>query len=217
MPKLGEIRSGKELGIRDWAHKYIWFACPKCGKERWLQARKGKPKRSGLCRPCAMKEWATRSNIGQVHKGNKYNWKGGRYKDAYGYIHVYVHPNDFFYPMATKMGYVREHRLVVAKHLKRCLLPWEVVHHKGIKYPSGSIENRGHNRLENLELLPTQRQHIPSTRWQRELKRRDKQIEELGKRVTLLEAENTQLREQAEEFVKEIQEKVAQKQMQLFE
>jgi len=62
--------------------------------------------------------------------------------------------DDFFYPMTGSNGYVFEHRLVVAKALGRCLHLWEIVHHKGAKYPKGSREDKADNRYpENLQLV----------------------------------------------------------------
>ncbi|GAI51879.1 unnamed protein product, partial [marine sediment metagenome] len=81
---------------------------------------------------------------------------------------------------------------VMAKQLKRCLLPWEIVHHKGTKHPMGSRENKQDNRDENLELFSIQAEHIPFT----EMKKRIKYLEQ---RVTLLEGELVLLRKQQEE------------------
>lgn len=69
------------------------------------------------------------------------NNKGGRIKDKFGYIQIWMpkHPN------AKLAGYVHEHRLVMSNHLGRPLESYEYVHHRnGIK---------DDNRLSNLELM----------------------------------------------------------------
>lgn len=70
-----------------------------------------------------------------------YNWKGGTYPHADGYIYQYApdHP-----AAATAKGYVLQHRLVMEAQLGRILEPHEIVHHK-----NGDKQD---NRPENLEL-----------------------------------------------------------------
>lgn len=58
-----------------------------------------------------------------------------------GYIELFT-PN---HPFCTQRGYVKEHRLVMEKHLGRYLNENEVVHHI-----NGDKQD---NRIENLELL----------------------------------------------------------------
>ena len=121
---------------------------------------------------------------------NNLNWKGGRFL-VNGYVYILLRPDDFFYPMHVHGDYVMEHRLVIAKHLERCLFQWEVVHHvNGIK---------DDNRLENLRLLKCSTEHLPSQSIQNQLKRQTKEIGNLKKKLVLLEAENILLNEQRKE------------------
>ena len=72
-------------------------------------------------------------------------WKGGRYKNKDGYIELMIYPKNPYYSMANTKGYILEHRLVMAKYLRRLLLTSEPIHHiNGIK---------DDNRIENLQIL----------------------------------------------------------------
>ena len=74
MPELGEIRLARELGIRD-TYKYIWQACADCGKERWVQLIRNKPKYK-LCLQCAIKK--RKQSFPNRSGSNNSHWRGGK-------------------------------------------------------------------------------------------------------------------------------------------
>ena len=95
------------------------------------------------------------TNLGKYSKRGKdcALWKKRVISGEYYAIHL--DSDDFFFPMSRQGSrqndLVLEHRLVMARHLGRCLHSWEEVHHKN--------GDKKDNRLENLELT-TIAQHI---------------------------------------------------------
>jgi len=85
------------------------------------------------------------SSRGRKRRGSDHGaWKGGRVSLGEGYVAVWVSDDDQMAVMRNSMGYVLEHRLVMARSLGRPLGRDENVHHvNGV---------RDDNRLENLEL-----------------------------------------------------------------
>ena len=197
MPELGETKKGFEIG-RKGTNSWVWCACSKCGKERWVYFKKDKPV-SNCCRKCAeyiltparMRMHELQKGIprkpGIVKRGiESPGYKNGRFRTVKGYISVLLIGIDEFYlPMSTHAHRVLEHRLVMAKHLGRCLQSWEIVHHK-----NGIGDD---NRIENLELTTVgshSREHSSGYRdgYQKGLADgKNKQIEHLKVKVETLE------------------------------
>ena len=89
-------------------------------------------KRAGLSR--------TYQGSGAEHS----QWKGGTLDANEGYKRVWVSPDDPMASMRDHQGYVREHRLVMARQLGRPLTRNETVHHLD--------DERDRNVVDNLEL-----------------------------------------------------------------
>jgi len=186
-PYLGEIRrSGQIEGYAKCKTRYIYEECPNCHNHKWVQlSAKGKyPK----CRKCM--------NIGKI-KERSGTWKGG-YKDlGTGYVMIRLYPDNPYYSMCNKTGYVFEHRLVMAQYLGRCLEDWEMVHHRDSIKTHNTPENlfvtdaKNHNTLVEATLV-NQGKHI---------KAQDNRIKGLESRVTLLESEITVFKMDMSEFI----------------
>lgn len=172
MPKLGEIKSIN----RPWKSwdKWIWTACPNCGGERWIRyavRRKQPVKPNQRCRRCA--------SIGRVRpKLGPYNVPHNPIYNS-GYIYIWLPVGSPFLSMANKNNRVFEHRLVMAKHLCRCLTSEEVVHHlNGIK---------DDNRLENLSLVNSQGHKRIISDFNRQIRQLEETIRNQAIRIRRLE------------------------------
>lgn len=85
-------------------------------------------------------------NHADITGANNPHWRGGKRINGNGYVGIRVYKDNPYYSMKTNIGYILEHRLVMAHSLGRCLFEWETVHHiNGVKVD---------NRIENLKLLP---------------------------------------------------------------
>ncbi len=138
--------------------------------------------------------WAKGRHEATIKRGaNSAAWRGGRRRDAKGYISIYL-PN---HPYATKAHYVLEHRLVMEEELGRYLLPSEKVHHRN--------RVKDDNRPENLEVFSCQAAHLTTIT---SLTRLDKL--EAGMRD--VKKENRLLRWQIKELQKQLQYKLEESQ-----
>lgn len=168
MSQVGVIVRGTELGKAD-SSPYIGVVCPSCQLERWVRLRNAQRECfSGKCNSCLNRP---KMETMQLNRRERNLERRRRHRSG-GYLGIVLDRSDKYFPMAGSDNIVREHRLVVAKSLGRCLQPWEIVHHiNGVKTD---------NRRENLELFPNPQVHNGFTI--------------LKLKVEKLEIENRQLR-----------------------
>lgn len=135
-PEIGDVKHGYSIGYSNY-NLYAYMPCKICKEPRWVQITRGKPI-SEHCQQCCQKN--------RVRA--KRSFSPNSFKDANGYIRVKLNKDTdvpYYLMASSKTGYVLQHRLVMAKHLGRCLEDWEIVSHlNGM---------RADNRIENLVLL----------------------------------------------------------------
>ena len=130
------------------------IVCNKVFKDSPSHIKRGRVSCSRAChnkRVKTGKPQSKESNLkrSKALRGNKcYAWKGGKTLHPSGYIMVLCRNHPY-----ARLGgkYVREHRLVMEKHIGRYLKPSEIIHHI-----DGDIKN---NHIDNLMLFPSHSAH----------------------------------------------------------
>jgi hypothetical protein len=137
-----------------------WLCRCVCGNERIVRDLSIK---HGVSASCGCYRIALFDVIHRRPREEQPSWRGGMHVDKGGYVRIYLpeHPSI----NGKTSCYVKEHTLVMEKHLGRFLLPGETVHHR-----NGQKQD---NRIENLELWSSS--HRPGQRvsdllaWAREI------------------------------------------------
>jgi len=131
----------------------------KKGQIAWNKGKKWSKKirtKFGIAHIGKKHSQATKLKMSLSRKGKKIRSRKGGHIIQNGYVFIKMSEH----PFCNGSGYVAEHRLVMEKHLDRYLTKKERVHHKGIKYPIGSIKNKQDNRIENLQLFDSCGYHL---------------------------------------------------------
>lgn len=158
---------------------YYHFPCIDCGIVRGILRLDWK---LGKCKRCLVCEGKRKMAMLNSPEGKKRRCKGKAhhfYRKGFtindsGYRMVSVTLDDPFRCMSDKYGRIREHRLIMARHLGRPLERWEVVHHKN--------RNRDDNRIENLEVLSSGI-HTLVTRMEGQIDRLERENKELREKL----------------------------------
>jgi len=122
---------------------YVNRKCKVCDKSFQVMSWVIKQNRGKLCSVTCRREWQKKFVTGSAN----HKWKGGiHYRSGYKFIKQPKHP------FTNAMGFVREHRLIMEKHINRYLKPFEKVHHKD--------GNKLNNKISNLKLFSSNGKHL---------------------------------------------------------
>jgi hypothetical protein len=153
----GDLFSVTPAWVRNGRRKYCTKLCH--GRARVV------PTRAGIAHTDASRAKMSASSVGTQLREKSSQWKGGRYLDSAGYVHVMVAnlpAEQMVVAQAlTKRAYVLEHRLVMSLALNRPVTRDEVVHHV-----NGKKED---NRQENLFVVGRKEHSAQHRHMEREL------------------------------------------------
>jgi very-short-patch-repair endonuclease len=83
MPSIGDIEKSQNIGKGGKSLPFIWYACEKCGRERWVHLINGEPDvKQRICRNCASSNHRfsdeIKTKLSKMRMGqNNSHWKGG--------------------------------------------------------------------------------------------------------------------------------------------